>query len=186
MCEVQIIAGAGCQSGLFKLAVKHIQIISQLLILHRLWGWCLVLGDVPQTSPYWQRIVGWKLSSQLFRVVFFATLISFVSLFLAWLYKILSPPLYASSLPWQSCLSIPVSHGLSLLNEKNVLLGMHISSQKLTYEVTVSVSSSRSVTATSKTLQSVSWKQDCKSHSASFVHLLTILNTGLADFSFCL
>ncbi len=49
MCEVQIRAGAGGQSELFKSAVKHIQIGSQLLILHRL---CLVLGDVPQTSPY--------------------------------------------------------------------------------------------------------------------------------------
>ncbi len=29
MCEVQIRAGAGCQSGLFKSAVKHIEIISQ-------------------------------------------------------------------------------------------------------------------------------------------------------------
>ncbi len=36
MCEVQIRAGAGCQSGLFKLALKHIEIISQLLILYRL------------------------------------------------------------------------------------------------------------------------------------------------------
>ncbi len=53
MCEVQIRAGAGCaQSGLFKSAVKLMEIISQLLILHRLWGRCLVLGDVPQTSPY--------------------------------------------------------------------------------------------------------------------------------------
>ncbi len=52
MCEVQIRVCAGCQFGLFKSAVKHIQIVSQLLILHRLWGWCLVLGDVPQTSPY--------------------------------------------------------------------------------------------------------------------------------------
>ncbi len=34
MCEVQIRVGAGCQSGLFKSAVKHIEIISQLLILH--------------------------------------------------------------------------------------------------------------------------------------------------------
>ncbi len=46
MCEVQIRVGAGCQSGLFILAVKQIQIVSQLLILHRLWGWCLVHGDV--------------------------------------------------------------------------------------------------------------------------------------------
>ncbi len=52
MCGVQIRAGAGYQSCLFKSAVKDIQIVSQLLILHRLWGWCLVLGDVPQTSPY--------------------------------------------------------------------------------------------------------------------------------------
>ncbi len=52
MCEVQIRAGAGCQSGLFKSSVKHIEIVSQLLILHRLWGWCLVHGNVPQTSPY--------------------------------------------------------------------------------------------------------------------------------------
>ncbi len=33
MCEVQIRAGAGVQSDLFKSAVKHIQIGSQLLIL---------------------------------------------------------------------------------------------------------------------------------------------------------
>ncbi len=52
MCEVQIRVGAGCQSGLFKLAVKDFQISSQLLILHRLWGRCLVLGDIPQTNPY--------------------------------------------------------------------------------------------------------------------------------------
>ncbi len=30
-------------------------------------------------------------------------------------------------------LSFPVNHGLSLLNDKNVLVGMHISSQKLIY-----------------------------------------------------
>ncbi len=52
MCEEQIRAGAGCQSGLFKSSVKHIEIISQLLIIHRMWGWCLVHGDVPLTSPY--------------------------------------------------------------------------------------------------------------------------------------
>ncbi len=52
MCEVQIRVGVGCQSGLFKSTVKHIEIVSQLLILLRLWGWCLVYGDVPQTSPY--------------------------------------------------------------------------------------------------------------------------------------
>ncbi len=50
--EVQIRACAGCQSGLFKSTVKHIELLSQLLILHRQWGRCLVLGDVPQTSPY--------------------------------------------------------------------------------------------------------------------------------------
>ncbi len=56
MCEVQIRASAGCQSGLFRSAVKHIEIIGQLLILHRL---CVGVGgggglvlDVPQTSPY--------------------------------------------------------------------------------------------------------------------------------------
>ncbi len=47
----------------------------------------------------------------------------------------------------------PVNHGLSLLNDKNVLVGMHISSQKLIYEVTVSVSSSRLVATASKTVQ---------------------------------
>ncbi len=52
MCEVQIRMGVGCETGLFKSAVKHIQIVSQLLILYRLWGWCFVHGDVPQTSPY--------------------------------------------------------------------------------------------------------------------------------------
>ncbi len=61
MCEMQIRAAAGCQSGHFKSVVKHIEIISQLLILHRLWGRSLVLGDVPQSSPYWHRIVCWKL-----------------------------------------------------------------------------------------------------------------------------
>ncbi len=42
----------GVSLAFFKSAVKHIEIISQLLILHRLWGRSLVLGDVPQTSPY--------------------------------------------------------------------------------------------------------------------------------------
>ncbi len=53
-------------------------------------------------------------------------------------------------LAWQTCLSFPVNHGLSLLNDKNVLVGMHISSQKRIYEVTASVSLSRSVAAASK------------------------------------
>ncbi len=33
---------------------------------------CLVLGDVPQTSPYWCRIVCWKFFFQLLRVVLFS------------------------------------------------------------------------------------------------------------------
>ncbi len=59
-------------------------------------------------------------------------------------------------------------------------------SQKLIYDVTVSVSSSRSLAAASKTLQSVQSKQACKSHSVLLVHLFTVLSTGLADFSLCL
>ncbi len=37
-----------------------------------------------------------------------------------------------------------------------------------------------------KTVQSVRLKQACKTRSVSLVHLLTVLNTGLADLSFCL
>ncbi len=63
---------------------------------------------------------------------------------------------------------------------------MHISSQKLIYDVTVSVSSSKSFAAASKTLQSVRSKQAFKPCSASLVHLLTVLHTDLADLSFWL
>ncbi len=63
---------------------------------------------------------------------------------------------------------------------------MHISSQKLIYDVTVSVSSSRSFAAASKTVQSVRSNQAFKSCSASLVYLLTVLNTGLTDLNFCL
>lgn len=68
------------------------------------------------------------------------------------LYKILCQLHYASSLAWWSCLSFPVNHGFSLLNDRNVSVRMHVFSQKLVYDVIVSVSSSRSVAAASKTL----------------------------------
>ncbi len=42
-------------------------------------------------------------------------------------------------------------HGLSLLNDRNVQVGMHVFSQKLMYDLTVYVSSSRSVATASKT-----------------------------------
>ncbi len=58
---------------------------------------------------------------------------------------------------------------------------MHISSQKRIYDVTVSVSLSRSFAAASKTVQSVSSKHACKTRSVSIIHLLTVLNTGLAN-----
>jgi len=41
MCEVQTRVDVGCETGIFKLALKHIQILSQLLILHRSWVWCI-------------------------------------------------------------------------------------------------------------------------------------------------
>ncbi len=42
-----------------------------------LWGWCIVHYDAGSLAENW-----------FFRVVVLVTLISFVSLFLAWLYKI--------------------------------------------------------------------------------------------------
>ncbi len=54
------------------------------------------------------------------------------------------------------------------------------------YMMINSLSSSRPVAAASETLHSVRSKQAFKSCSVSLVHLFTVLNTGLADLSFCL
>jgi len=68
MCEVQTRVDVGRETGIFKLALKHIQILSQLLILHRSWVWC---------------ICPWCFSDRNFGCFFFyrllATLISLVS-----------------------------------------------------------------------------------------------------------
>jgi len=42
VCEVQIRVCVGCETGLFKSPVKHIQILSQVF-LHRSWGGVLYL-----------------------------------------------------------------------------------------------------------------------------------------------
>ncbi len=46
MCEMQMGGGRLAFSNR-----QYIQIVSQVLILHRLWGWCLVQGDVLETRP---------------------------------------------------------------------------------------------------------------------------------------
>ena len=60
--------------------------------------------------------------------------------------------------------------------------GMHtLAVSKTDVDVTVSVSSLRSIAATSKTPKSVQSKQDCDP-SFDSVHLFTVLTTGSADF----
>ncbi len=59
---------------------------------------------------------------------------------------------------------------------------MHI----YTETVAVSVSSSSLFAAALKTDRSMRSKQAFKSCFASLVHILTVLNTGLADLNFCL
>jgi len=79
MCEVQIRAGVGCETGLFK-PVKHIQILSLLLIL-QIMGHCLswrCSSDLSRLMVgHWLRTVFLSFSEYLL-------LASFVSLFLAW------------------------------------------------------------------------------------------------------
>ncbi len=59
-----------------------------------------------------------------------------------------------------------------------------MSSQKLIYEVTVSVSSSRLFVAASKTLQSVRLRQACTIRSVSLVHLFTVFYHRFSRFQF--
>lgn len=68
LCDVWAGAGEGCEVGLFKSTVKHIQFIGQLMGLHSVGGWSPVAGDVLQAPPHWRRVVGWELVFQLFRV----------------------------------------------------------------------------------------------------------------------
>ena len=80
MCEVQIRAGVGCETGFLKPAVECIQLISQMLIL---------IFFRPGQSDAGSLEENWFLSFSEWLLL--AALISFVSLFVAWLYKTLSP-----------------------------------------------------------------------------------------------
>ncbi len=107
-CVERCSGQVGC---FFKPAIELIQIVCQLLILHSAGGWCLVVGYLFYTD-FESLEENWILS--LSKYFLFATLISFSSVYLACLYKTLSPFLLAS-LAWRSCLSFVVNHGLSLL-----------------------------------------------------------------------
>ena len=61
-------AGEGCECGVIKPAVKHIQITSQLRVLHGVGGGFPIVGDVLLASPHWRRVVSWKPVFLLFRV----------------------------------------------------------------------------------------------------------------------
>ena len=61
-------AGEGCECGVIKPAVKHIQITSKLRVLNGVGGGFLIVGNVLQASPHWRRVVSWKPDFQLFRV----------------------------------------------------------------------------------------------------------------------
>ncbi len=47
-----------CEWCFFKPAIKLIQMVCQLLILHSAGGWCLVTGDDFHTFPHWSSITG--------------------------------------------------------------------------------------------------------------------------------
>ncbi len=74
------------ETGLFKSTIKHIQIVSQF-ILYRLWGGVLYLVMFPRPV---QTDSGSLVENCFFsfsEYLFLTTLITFVSLFLAWLYN---------------------------------------------------------------------------------------------------
>lgn len=79
-----------------------------------------------------------------------------------------------------------LNQGLLLLWVFTVLVGIHISTQKLTYDVTVSVSSSRLLAPVLNISQSVHLKQPLRVSLADVVQDLMGLDIVLVDLSFCL
>ncbi|XP_058038014.1 uncharacterized protein LOC131197679 [Ahaetulla prasina] len=79
-----------------------------------------------------------------------------------------------------------VNQGLLLLCIRKFLVGTHRSSQKLIYDVTVSVSSSRSAEVSLKIFQSVQSKHACSFNSDSSVQVFTDLIIGFMALSLCL
>lgn len=108
-----------------------------------------------------------------------------VSHFLACFYRAQSSLLVATSLVWFSFLRFGVSHCLMLLHVQKVLVCTHMFSQKMTYDVTVSVSSLKLVAAASKILQSMNSKHSCNS-SCDYFYFLTVLTTCSGVFHSCL
>ncbi len=68
MFDVRVRAGEGCERWLIKPAVKHIQVVSQLVGFHSVGGWSPVICNVLQAPPHRRRVVLRKALFQLFSV----------------------------------------------------------------------------------------------------------------------
>lgn len=68
MCGENIGVGMECKPGCVKSTIECVQVVSQLLFIHRVGGSCLVVGDAFQAFPHRHRVVSQELVSQLLRV----------------------------------------------------------------------------------------------------------------------